>query len=71
MGIAETVLDSDLDANKARSYRNGFATALLAGFTVLSYQYWSIGELAIETMGIFFSAAFVFTISYFFYTHGQ
>ena len=71
MGIAETVLDSDLDPNKARSYRNGFAMALLAGFTVLSYQYWFIGELAIEIMGIFFSAAFVLIISYFCYTHGQ
>lgn len=71
MGIADAVLDSDLNANKARSYRNGFAAALLAGFIVLSYQYWAIGELAMETMGIFFSAAFVFIVSHFFYTHGQ
>jgi hypothetical protein len=71
MGIAEAVLDSDLDVNKARSYRNGFAAALLAGFTVLSYQYWATGELSIETMGIFFSAAFVFIISQFFYTRAQ
>ncbi|CDK39157.1 putative membrane protein [Halorubrum sp. AJ67] len=69
--MAEGVLDSDFDASKARSYRNGFAVALLAGFIVLSYQYWAIGELAIETMGIFFSAAFVFIISQFFYTRGQ
>ena len=71
MGIAETVLDTELDANKARSYRNGFAAALLTGFIVLSYQYWTVGELAIETMGIFFSAAFVFIISQLFYTAGQ
>lgn len=70
MEIAEAVLDSDLDADKARSYRNGFAAALLAGFIVLSYQYWAIGELSIETMGIFFSAAFVFIISQLFYTRG-
>jgi hypothetical protein len=71
MGIAEGILDSDLDASKARSYRNGFAAALLAGFIVLSHQYWAIGELSIETMGIFFSAAFVFIISRFFYTRNQ
>lgn len=71
MGIAETVLDSELDANKAKSYRNGFTAALVAGFIVMSYQYWAIGELAIETMGIFFSAAFVFIISQYFYTRGQ
>ncbi|WP_139326644.1 hypothetical protein [Natrinema saccharevitans] len=71
MGILEVVLDSDLDASKARSYRNGFAAALLAGFIDLSYQYWAIGELAFETMGIFFSAAFVFLISQFVYTRGQ
>jgi len=71
MGIAEAILDSDLDTNKARSYRNGFAAALLAGFIYLSYQYWVIGELSIETMGIFFSAAFVFVISQFVYTRGQ
>lgn len=71
MGIAEAVLDSDLDLNKARSYRNGFSAALLAGFVVLSYQYWAIGELAIEILGIFFSAAFVFIISQFHYARGQ
>ena len=71
MGIAEAVLDSDLDLNKARSYRNGFTAALLAGFIVLSYQYWVIGELAIEILGIFFSAAFVFIISQALYARGQ
>ncbi|MDG5818598.1 hypothetical protein [Natronococcus sp. A-GB7] len=71
MGIAEIVLDSDLDDNKARSYRNGFTAALVAGFIVLSYQYWALGELAIETMGIFFSAALVFIISQFIYTRRQ
>ncbi|SDK02477.1 hypothetical protein [Natronorubrum texcoconense] len=71
MGIAETVLDSDLDANKAKSYRNGFTAALVAGFVVLSYQYWTIGELAIEILGIFFSTAFVFLLSQYLYTCGQ
>lgn len=71
MGIAEAVLDSDLDASKAKSYRNGFAAALLSGFIVLSYQYWAVGELSVETMGIFFSAANVFIISQFVYTRSQ
>lgn len=71
MGVAETILDSDIDANKARSYRNGFTAALVAGFTALSYQYWTTGELAIETMGIFFFTAFVFIISQHLYTRGQ
>lgn len=71
MGIIEAVLDSDLDMNKARSYRNGFTAALIAGFIVLSYQYWAIGELAIEILGIFFSAAFVFIISQVLYARSQ
>ncbi|WP_049897407.1 hypothetical protein [Halorubrum distributum] len=71
MGIAEVILDSDLDLNKARSYRNGFTAALIAGFIVLSYQYWATSELAIEILGIFFSAAFVFIISQVLYARGQ
>ncbi|WP_178917859.1 hypothetical protein [Natronomonas gomsonensis] len=71
MGITDVILDSDLDRDKARSYRNGFAAALLAGFIVLSYQYWVIGELAIEILGIFFSAAFVFIISHAIYSRGR
>ncbi|WP_256301889.1 hypothetical protein [Haloarchaeobius salinus] len=71
MGIAETVLDSDLDLDKARSYRNGFTAALVAGFLVLSYQYWTVGELAIEILGIFFSAAFVFIVSQVLYARGR
>jgi hypothetical protein len=68
MSVVETILNSDLDLDKARSYRNGFATALAAAFLVMSYQYWIIGELAIETMFILFSAAFVFMISKYLYT---
>ena len=68
MSVVETVLDSDLDLDKARSYRNGFATALLAAFLVMTYQYWIIGELAIEPMFILFSAAFVFMLSEYLYT---
>lgn len=71
MGIPDVVLDSDLDEDKARSYRNGFAAALLTGFIVISYQYWVIDELAIEILAIFFSAAFVFIISHALYTRGQ
>ena len=71
MGIVEAVLDSDLDLNKARSYRNGFTAALITGFIVLSYQYWAIGELAIEILGIFFSTVFVFLISQVVYAHSQ
>ncbi|MFC6888494.1 hypothetical protein [Halorubrum trueperi] len=71
MGIVEAVLDSNLDMNKARSYRNGFTAALLTGFLVLSYQYWVLGELAIEILGIFFSTAFVFIISQAVYARSQ
>lgn len=71
MGIEESVLDSDLDGDQARSYRNGFSAALIAAFMVLSYQYWVVGELAVGTMGILFATAFVFILSRFIYTRGQ
>jgi hypothetical protein len=67
MAARHHVLDSNLSETKAKSYRNGFTAALVAGFSVLSYQYWSVGTLSVEMMTVFFSTAFAFTLSQYVY----
>ncbi|MDZ5810815.1 hypothetical protein U4E84_05580 [Halorubrum sp. AD140] len=65
--LIDHILDSELSETKAKSYRNGFTAALVTGFSVLSYQYWSVGELSVEMMAVFFSTAFVFVLSQYVY----
>jgi len=67
MATKHHILDSELSETKAKSYRNGFSAALVAGFSVLSYQYWSVGELSGDIMAVFFSTAFVFILSQYVY----
>ncbi|WP_152421137.1 hypothetical protein [Natronolimnohabitans innermongolicus] len=67
MSVVEAVLDTDITEGKAKSYRNSFTVALVATFVVLSYQYWIVGSLAIETLGVFFSTALTFVASQYIY----
>lgn len=67
MSFAEKVLDSDLDVNKAKSYRNALAATLVVTFLISSYHYWTRGSVRVETTLILFSAGVVFLISQYVY----
>ena len=67
MPLLDAVLDTDITEGKAKSYRNGFTVALIATFVVLSYEYWVVGDLAIETLGVLFSTALTFVASQYLY----
>lgn len=67
MNVVGAILDTNINESTAKSYRNGFTVALVATFAVLSYQYWVVGDLAIETLGVLFSTALTYVASQYIY----